>query len=347
MVFAGGDLFHGAAGDDGVGFGVGDGGVGGRALEVVVLLDEEPVGLGLVEPPELAVHADERPLALHLGAVEDELERAVAQAGVDVGVGGLRLPGALVPEHDGAAAVLALGDDAFEAAVLHGVVFDLDGEALVRDDVAGALGDGPGLEDAVPAEAEVVVEVRGGVLLDAEGELRAVGSSCDFAAAAGFGGDVEVAHGAVARELLVDGVGGGVGGFCVGGCGFRGLLGAVFAAFFAAFFCCAAAIGSLQLDCQMRFDGELGNVRRTCAWMRPWRPLRWLCGGFAADLTSVGPAFSSCSGKSGCCAARLLLGGGWRGLGAAATLLRRASMRLMTLPRGGCGGLRPWGWARA
>ena len=109
---------------------------------------------------------------LSLSPCRMNLRRAGAQAFVDVGVGGLRLPCALVPEHDGAAAVLALGDDAFEAAVLHGVVFDLDGEALVGDDVAGALGDGPAFEHAVPAEAEVVVEVRGGVLLDDEGQRR-------------------------------------------------------------------------------------------------------------------------------------------------------------------------------
>ena len=77
--------------------------------------------------------------------MEDEFEGAVAEAGVDVGVGGLRLPGAVVPEHDGAAAVLALGDDALEAAVFHGVVFDLDGQALVGGDVAGAFGYSPGL----------------------------------------------------------------------------------------------------------------------------------------------------------------------------------------------------------
>ena len=48
VVFAGGDLFDGAAGDDAVGCLFGDGRVGCRALEVVVLLDEEPVGLALV-----------------------------------------------------------------------------------------------------------------------------------------------------------------------------------------------------------------------------------------------------------------------------------------------------------
>src|SRR6185437_14709867 len=109
VVFAGGDLFDAAACDDGVGFGFGDGGVGGRALEVIVLFNEEPVWLGL-RASGLAVHADERPLSLELRSVEDEFERAGAQAGVHVGIGGLRFPCSLVPKHDGAASVLALGD---------------------------------------------------------------------------------------------------------------------------------------------------------------------------------------------------------------------------------------------
>src|ERR1700744_6522034 len=85
------------------------------------------------------------------------------------------MPSALVPDHDGAAAVLAFRNDAFEAAVLHGVVFDRDEEAAVGGDVTGTFGDGPGFEHAVPAEAEVVVEVRGGVLLDDEGKGGFVG----------------------------------------------------------------------------------------------------------------------------------------------------------------------------
>ena len=143
--------------------------------------------------------------------MQDELERAVAQACVDVGIAGLRLPGALVPDHDGAASVLAFGDDAFEAAVLHGVVFDLDGEALVSDNIAGALGDSPAFEDAVPTEAEVVMEAGGGVLLDDEGivagrQVCGDGFGLCFGAgfAAGLRGDLEVAHGAIERELLVD-----------------------------------------------------------------------------------------------------------------------------------------------
>ena len=202
MVLVGGDLLERAAGDDGGGFGVGDGGGFGSALKVVVLLNKEPVGLGLFGARG---HANERPLAMHLGAVHGEFELAVAQAGVYVFMPGLRSPGALVPEHDRASAVLALGDDALEAAVLDGMVFDLDSEATVLDYVAGPLGAGPGLEYAVPAEAEVVVEMGSGVLLDTEGEL-VEGGGGGFSG--GLGGDVEVAHGAIARELCVYGVAG-------------------------------------------------------------------------------------------------------------------------------------------
>ena len=142
---------------------------------------------------------------------------AAAEAGVDVFTAELGPPGALVPDHDGAATVLALGNDAFEAAVFEGMVFDLDGEAAVVRVVAGAFGDGPTFEDASPAETEVVVEVRGFVLLDDEGKAAGGGGLAEGggvgggAVAGGLGGDVEVAHGAVALELRVDGAGGGSG----------------------------------------------------------------------------------------------------------------------------------------
>ena len=175
VVALAGDLVHGAAGDGGVGFGVGDGGRGFGALEVVVFFDEEPVGLVRGAPARAGGFArGAMRMSVHLPCSlvpsRTNLSEPSCEGLRDVFVAGLRVPGALVPDHDGAAAVLAFGDDAFEAAVLHGVVFDLHGEAAVAGVVAGALGDGPGFEDAVPAEAEVVVQMRGGVLLDDEGE---------------------------------------------------------------------------------------------------------------------------------------------------------------------------------
>ena len=65
---------------------------------------------------------------------------------------------AAVPEQHRAAAVLALGDHALEAAVLDRVVLDLHGEALLGRVEARPLGHGPALEHAVELEAEVVVQ---------------------------------------------------------------------------------------------------------------------------------------------------------------------------------------------
>ena len=56
-----------------------------------------------------------------------------------------RLPGALVPQHHRAAAVLALGDRALELAVVERMVLDVHGEALVGRIGRGPLGDRPAL----------------------------------------------------------------------------------------------------------------------------------------------------------------------------------------------------------
>ena len=86
------------------------------------------------------------------------------------------------------------------------MVFDLDGETLVGDDVAGAFGNGPALEDSIPAEPEVVMQACGCVLLNDEGKSLLLWLGGLFGIPAGLGGDAKVAHGPVARELLVDGV---------------------------------------------------------------------------------------------------------------------------------------------
>ncbi len=207
MIVRSGDLLHSATGDRAVRRFVGDGWIVGGALELIVLLDEQPVVLAFLAEA-VALHADERPVAVQLLPVEDEFELPLAQAFVDIGH---RLPGSLIPHHHGAAAVLAFGDGSLEAAVFDGVVFDLNGEALVGDDVAGAFRDSPTLENAAPAEAKVVVEAGGGVLLDYEGKacarfrfgFRAGGTT-------GLGGHGEVAHGAIAGQLLIDEVRGGL-----------------------------------------------------------------------------------------------------------------------------------------
>ena len=80
-------------------------------------------------------------------------------------------PEAAVPQHDRAAAVLALGDRAFEVAVVERVVLDLDRQPLVGGVERRALGHRPGLEHAVVLEAEIVVQAGGGMLLDDEARV--------------------------------------------------------------------------------------------------------------------------------------------------------------------------------
>ena len=108
-------------------------------------------------------HPDERPAALQPLAVQAELQLALLQAFVRIVE---RLPGAAVPQHDGAAAILALRDGAFEAAIFERVVLGVDGEPLLRRIEARPARHRPAFQDAVELKPEIVVEARRGVLLD-------------------------------------------------------------------------------------------------------------------------------------------------------------------------------------
>ena len=91
---------------------------------------------------------------------------AVGRVGL-VGVLGVGLPPAVVPQDDVALAVAAR-DDPLEPAVGVRVVLDLDGQRLARRVEARALRHGPADEHAVDLEAQVVVQPAGPVALDEE-----------------------------------------------------------------------------------------------------------------------------------------------------------------------------------
>ena len=125
--------------------------------------DEEPV-LALAR---LAPHSRERPAAPELVAAEVHLEEAALELGARI----LRLgrPVApMIPDDDGARAVVVLRDHALELGVLEGVILDLHGQALDLRTDRRALRDGPALEHPVHLQTEVVVEPPGGMLLDDE-----------------------------------------------------------------------------------------------------------------------------------------------------------------------------------
>ena len=95
------------------------------------------------------------------------------------------------------AAVFPLGDRPFERRVADRVVLDLHGQPLRGRVERRLLRHGPALEDAVGFQAEVVVEVRGVVLLDDEDREAGVRLGALALGLSGFG---EVAPGLVLVE---------------------------------------------------------------------------------------------------------------------------------------------------
>ena len=78
---------------------------------LVVRFYQEPIVTLAARP---ATHSDQMPFALQPLAVEDESKPALLVGGPGIAD---RLPGALVPQHDGAAAILPFGDSALEASI--------------------------------------------------------------------------------------------------------------------------------------------------------------------------------------------------------------------------------------
>src|SRR2546423_1802946 len=100
--------------------------------------DQKPVGA--LAALAVTAEAYEHPCTLQFLAHKREFEFAFAQARCWVAIRG---PEAAVPEHDGAAAILALRDGALEVPVIERVILGLYGEALVAGVKRWALGDRP------------------------------------------------------------------------------------------------------------------------------------------------------------------------------------------------------------
>src|SRR6201987_2852856 len=149
-----------------------------------------------------ALHPNQRPLPLQLLSMQYKLEVALLQSALRVPN---RLPLAKVPHHDGPAAVLSLWNCSFKTAVFHRVVFHLYCKPFVARVVAGPLRDCPALEDTMPTQPEVVVQLsRGGLLNDERHFLRGPGNSTCVRTPARLRSDIEVAHGAIALQLAID-----------------------------------------------------------------------------------------------------------------------------------------------
>jgi hypothetical protein len=99
-----------------------------------------------------AAHAHQMPFALQPLPVQHERKSSIPVSGFKVADW---MPGALIPQHDGATAVATLGYCAFERSVFERVVLDVDGKPLVGRVKAGSLGDSPTLQPAVELKPEV------------------------------------------------------------------------------------------------------------------------------------------------------------------------------------------------
>jgi hypothetical protein len=146
--------------------------------EAVVVLNQEPFVLGASSlhqrpgSPEPAAAEEDRELSFREPFAHPPVRFTAAIEGEFASLVRRVRPG--VPDDDLARAVFAFGDDALERCVVHRVVLDHDGQALVLRIERGALWDGPGLEDAVDLQAKVVVQPRRSVLLDDERQRTAV-----------------------------------------------------------------------------------------------------------------------------------------------------------------------------
>jgi len=181
------DRVHLAARGDAAGLALRDGIAAARLGRLVALLDEQPVVAALAVAP---LQAHQHPAAVQLGAVQDELEIALLVAGGGIPVG---LPPAAIPQHHGAAAVLAGRDDALEAAILDRVVLDMDRQALDGRIEARPLWHRPALQHAVELEPEVVMRPAGHVLLDHEARLGGAAGAPRAGRAGRLGGAREIA----------------------------------------------------------------------------------------------------------------------------------------------------------
>jgi hypothetical protein len=132
----------------------------------VALLDQQPIF-----PPlsgGFSAHPHQGPVAVQFLAFEGEFERPLAVRRLGVRI--KRDPGSAIPQHDGSAAIFALGNDPFELAIIERVVFDMDGEPLLPRVEARSLRHRPALQNAVELEAEIIMQSARGMLLDDKGE---------------------------------------------------------------------------------------------------------------------------------------------------------------------------------
>jgi hypothetical protein len=103
-------------------------------------------------------------------------------------------PKSSIPKHNGAAAIFAFGNRAFEISIVQRVIFNLDRQTTVLGIERGAFRHGPGFEHASRFQPQVEMKPGSGVLLNDEPRIF---GSLYLRLAARFGGFREVALGLI------------------------------------------------------------------------------------------------------------------------------------------------------
>lgn len=124
------------------------------------------IALGAIQLPaalDRTSHTHQRPVAVQLLALQVESEQAFAVGRLRVWI--KRHPSAAIPQQHGPGAILALGNDTLELAVLERVVLDMDGKALLSWVEARPSRYRPTLEHAVHLQAKIIMQAPRSVLL--------------------------------------------------------------------------------------------------------------------------------------------------------------------------------------
>src|SRR6187455_43183 len=135
------------------------------------MFNQQPASAVAAAVAAIAPRPYEDPRSLELVPVERELQIALVERLLDVV--DLRRPRARVPEHDDTRAV-SLGNHTLERSVLEWMILDVHRQTLGLWIERRAFWHRPREQHPVVLEAEVVVEMAGQVLLDAEEERGAL-----------------------------------------------------------------------------------------------------------------------------------------------------------------------------
>ncbi len=137
--------------------------VGNRAG--VAVFDQQPVCT--LAAKTIALHSHEHPAPVESLSLEPEFELTRAQL-LGSGPAALGAPEAAVPELHGSAPIFATRDRPLEVSVVEGMVLHFHRQAFLSGIQRRSARHGPGSEDSVQLEPQIVMKPPRGMLLNDE-----------------------------------------------------------------------------------------------------------------------------------------------------------------------------------